>query len=88
MKLPRPRLTILRLIVAVAMASVVLGIFTRRERFRRIEQRHWSRLRGIEPPTGMSQARREWHFEMYLKYREAARRFWMPLGADPPEPMP
>lgn len=42
--------------------------------------------RAFQVSPGMTRARRAWHYEMFLKSDEAARRFWIPHNADPPKP--
>jgi hypothetical protein len=36
--------------------------------------------------TGVDRARADWHAQLEAKYRAAARRPWLPLEPDPPEP--
>src|SRR5436309_7016540 len=40
----------------------------------------------LNPVRGVQGRRDIWHFAMAQKYREAARRPWLPVAPDPPEP--
>ena len=86
-----PRLTIRRLMVAVAVVAAPLacGAWAARRAatFREISAYHaleWSRI----DTTGTQEvdARAEWHRAMEMKYRDAARYPWLPVAPDPPEP--
>jgi hypothetical protein len=99
MKLPRPRLTIRRLMVLVAIAGLILGaaipLLERRRRFARIMNSHWAEVDrwalkvGLFRPETIGRsptAKVGWHAEMASKYRHAARYPWLPVWPDPPEP--
>jgi hypothetical protein len=87
-----PRLTVRRLMIAVAVMGSALGItIERSQRFRWIAARH----RGEVPilprlkPIGMPDERWrlfEWHQLMARKYEYAARHPWLPIAPDPPKP--
>lgn len=95
---PRPRFSVRRLMLAVAIMGIVLGVtIERRDRFRRIAAHHEAeveKLVGRLPPEvvyGHSSddpimRRLEWHEPMRLKYERAARYPWLPVRPDPPEP--
>ena len=88
MKSPRPRITVRRLMIAVAIAGAVLGLVARRERSRRISDHHLAQALRIARSGTSNLVRLEWHSAMFVRYSDAARHPWMPLGADPPEPAP
>jgi hypothetical protein len=46
---------------------------------------HYLDARGV-PLGAQQQARDKWHETMAEKYRQAARRPWLPVPPDPPEP--
>ena len=101
MKLPRARFTVRRLMVVVALAATVMGSVTylkrRSVQFRAIylkqafkaEEWHylWGKLetrrdsRSVNPFT-----KYKFHNFMAEKYDLAARRPWLPVNPDPPEP--
>jgi hypothetical protein len=90
MRVPRIRFTVRRMMVAVAIMAVLLGLFgwmdrraglfRERRDFHRV---HWSAIdEGFEveaPPAA-------YHRAMAEKYRIAAERPWLPVAPDPPEP--
>lgn len=97
MRMPRPRLTIRRLMLVVAIVGVVLGTsITIRRRATEFESRaaahreKWIKIFTMtEGSTGDTPERRRrlGHLaEMDLKYQRAARYPWLPVAADPPEP--
>lgn len=91
-----PRMTTRRWMVAVVVASLLLGALAmvlRSREYSRIASAHgkmeltlmiYSHVPG---PEGLLRHRKErWHRELWWKYRNASRRPWLPLGPDPPEP--
>ena len=95
MKLPRPRFTVRRLMVVVAIVGIGLGVMIeRRNRFRKIAARHhaeFQRLISLEPgahygPADLKMLVHEWHYSMSAKYEDAARYPWLPVRPDRPEP--
>ena len=97
MRLTRPRITVRRLMIAVAVAGVGLGLIARRERFRRVADHHHRKVMdGIDTSCNWYSStaadddaiRLDWHESMMLRYNFAADHPWLPLGVDPPEPSP
>jgi hypothetical protein len=102
MRLPRPRFTLSRLMVAVAIAGVVMaipiGMKRRTEAFQAIAERHSSidygfrRNEGPEPRWTDSEGKRvttdrvNWHRHLASKYRHAALYPLQLVEPDPPEP--
>ncbi len=94
MRLPRPRFTVRRLMVAVAIVELIAGVLLDRgRRFREMVDRHWKLW--LENPACVVdsripdevQARRsEYDRAMGEKYEHAARYPWLPVAPDPPEP--
>jgi hypothetical protein len=98
MRLPRVQFTLRRLMVAVAIVGLTVGIGIegerRRSRFLRIAIDHshqailrlsgntWSPLRMVE----MQKAYAHYHDLMAQKYKRAARYPWLPVAPDPPKP--
>jgi hypothetical protein len=84
----RPRLTIRRLMVAVAIAGVLIAgwveVGRRCVRSLAIADHHsW----GADSAIGfISRGKIAWHGEMQAKYERAARYPWLPVSPDPPEP--
>jgi hypothetical protein len=87
-----PRMTTRRWMVAVALVSLLLALFVREERLRRIASYHCDqaianyeptpRKRGDPPPTSLGfTSRGMWHLEMMNSYNESADRYTLPLGA-------
>jgi hypothetical protein len=88
-----PRITVRRLMVAVAIIGSALGItIERSERFRWIAIHHRAWVPKHVPPIkpfGMEDKDWrliEWHELMARKYAHAARYPWLPVAPDPPEP--
>jgi len=103
MRMPHFRFTVRRLMVAVAIVAVVLGLGLK-------GLHHWQLSSGysqtaatyqtsayeiviIATPDGRvlnppSDRRREWLWEKYKLYRHAAHRPCLPVPPDPPEPKP
>jgi hypothetical protein len=101
MRLPRVRVTIRRVMVAIAVMAVVFGVWVRRKQF--LDRARYyadASLSPIsDPPPPGDDALQEWeseqarqrerveHFErLGLKYERAARYPWLPVAPDPPEP--
>lgn len=88
----RVRLSVRGLIIAVVLAAATLAIFDRQRRFRRIAARHaaWLGREGLAielgPTSPGAGARVDWRLRMANKYAQAARRPWLPVATDPPEP--
>ncbi len=93
MKLPRVRFTVRRMMVAVAVASLALGLsqWMRRRsgRFDEIHRRHVRASFEIAYSSGPwsdKEARMTYHWRMITKYERAARYPFLPVAPDPPEP--
>lgn len=86
--MPRVRLTVRELMIAVAIVGAGLGILAeRRARFLRIAARHEEAARPFPLYTGyFVPLETWWHAELQAKYERAARSPWLPVGADPPCP--
>jgi hypothetical protein len=90
----RPRIRLRTLMIAVAVAALPLGLWAgierRRAAFDRTAAYHVTQVVGLtvggRPLTPSERRRDEWHYALFLKYREAAFRPWIPVGPDPPEP--
>jgi hypothetical protein len=88
MRLPRPRFTVRRLMVVVAiiaMATYTGMVVWRIETYAvraDIHARHNSGHSFKYASTDLI----HWHEQMRLKYENAARNPWLPVGPDPPEP--
>jgi hypothetical protein len=86
-----PRLTVRRLMIAVAiLGSMFAGwslMARRAATYREISAYHaeaWGRIDTTGTPE--ADARVDWHRAMAEKYRDAARYPWLPVATDPPEP--
>jgi hypothetical protein len=91
-----PRLTLRRLMILVALLAVPLAFWgvleRRRSRFEHLSSYHrglagpalWPTYEGAKPIFPTEQGRG--HDRLAVKYAEAARRPWMPVEDDPPEP--
>jgi hypothetical protein len=102
MRLPRPRFTVRRLMVAVAIVGLGLGwIEVRRKQFTSMALDHYRKFRepcdeegfGVSSTPPISEERRvvlrerdAYHQAMCDKYHQAARDPWLPVTHDPPEP--
>jgi hypothetical protein len=94
----RPRLTIRRLMVLVALAAIALGIVGRFQRlsvtFQQKAEAYQKRVVFTYRMTGIGDSqipspnleRNSWTMAMMAKYRWAARYPWFPVAPDPPEP--
>jgi hypothetical protein len=89
MRLPRPRFTVRRLMVAVAIIAVatytglvVWRIVTYSVR----ADAHARHLNSGHSFKYDSTDLIRWHERMRFKYENAARNPWLPVGPDPPEP--
>jgi hypothetical protein len=101
MRLTRPRFTVRRLMVAVAIVGVTLGVVVwckrRHDRFAGLVSLY-ERERGntagiwsgpskvIEARRGLARRRGRYFYMMATKYRFAACYPWLPVEPDPPEP--
>jgi hypothetical protein len=98
MRLPRIRITVRRLMVAVLASALPRWWFVGRPAwFERIsdyhEEQYQASLFDQKPQNGDKTIvfshvpmMGEWHLIMSLRYRQAARHYWMPLGPDPRKP--
>jgi hypothetical protein len=99
MRRPSRQFTIRWLMVAVAIMGLALGLGARRQRLLSVATRHHRlamrgalRLTGRIGPDGSTgpfyrpTALGLWHWEISQKYERAARRPWLPIEPDPPEP--
>jgi hypothetical protein len=101
MKLPRVRVTVRRLMIAVAVVGIVLGplvyLGQRSRRFGQISRVHVRAMsdgaieaaklkRRGDPRAKLAYARADYHQAMWLKYFHAARYPWLPVEPDPPVP--
>ncbi len=96
MRLPRPRFTVRRLMVAVAIMGIVLGVtIERRNRFRKIAAQHQAEFENLVNRSpyvtfgNLGEAinrRLEWHYTMRLKYENAAHHPWLPVSPDSSNP--
>jgi hypothetical protein len=95
MKLPRPRFTVRRLMMAVAIVAISfaiwIGLGRRRVQFHNLANHHLALVGPIttssshpEPTFGSPKAR--YHNELYIKYERAARYPWLPVASDLPVP--
>lgn len=100
--MPRPRFTVRRLMLAVAVAAVVLTTvqwWRRRASYaeRAEYHRRWSESKHSFTPDGMSEeqmrrafaemaAENRFHRDLARKYEHAARYPWLPVAPDPPLP--
>ena len=97
----RPRLTIRRLMVLVALAAVALGIVGWLQRlsvaYQQKAEAYERRIVFIfymasgpfehpQPPPPPGSERNFWTMSMAAKYRWAARHPWLPVAPDPPMP--
>jgi hypothetical protein len=101
MRLPRPRLTIRRLLIAVAFLGLTLGLLAERHhRFDRLAAYHADRKSAYPAPwlprsaspslvnsvgDMISIERHRWHAFLEAKYDRHARYPWLPVAPDPPE---
>jgi hypothetical protein len=96
MRVPRVRFTVRRMMVAVAMLAALLaigaGLQRRQARFERLFSYHRGLagpmiIHSFDPgsPTSKTASGR-WHWDLSMKYADAARRPWLPVAPDPPEP--
>jgi hypothetical protein len=89
MRLPRPRYTVRRLMVAVAIIAVATyaGIVVWRiETYAMRADAHARHLNSGHSFEYDSTDLIQWHERMRLKYENAARNPWLPIAPDPPEP--
>jgi hypothetical protein len=89
MRLPRPRFTVRRLMVAVAITAVAIymGLVAWRiETYAMRADAHARHLNSGHSFKHDSTDLIQWHERMRLKYENAARNSWLPVAPDPPEP--
>jgi hypothetical protein len=93
MRLPRPRFTVRRLMVAVAVVGLMFGfgawLARRSAEFQKKSDSYLGTVRvmysiGRWKPRGFD--RNSWAWGMAQKYHDAARHPWLPVAPDPPEP--
>jgi hypothetical protein len=105
MRIPPVRITIARMMAAVAIIALLLGavaILRHRAHFQRLADFHAQAARQIRPERGgiigpdgaythlaLADPRfANYHQDMAGKYQRAARKPWLPVAPDPPEPKP
>jgi hypothetical protein len=104
MKLTWPRVTVRRMMVAVAVLAVAMGgiALRRRSEFYQASARHHSRMErssviaiveGSGPASRdelarLNRARTAYHADLRQKYERAAGHPWVSMPPDPPEPVP
>ena len=89
MRLPRPRFTVRRLMVAEAITAVAtyMGmVLWRIETYAVRADAHVRHLNSGHSFKYDSTDLIQWHEGMRLKYENAARNPWFPVAPDPPEP--
>lgn len=91
MRLPRPRFTVRRLMVLVALLGALLGVgIEGNRRMTRFSRRaFYHRVNAMGPGVDLGPAferKRAWHEQMERKYDYAAGHPWLPVAADPPPP--
>lgn len=83
-----PRFTVRRLMVLVGLSAVLFGLNDwmrhRSAAFRLKNEKHF--LMWTAYPPNSRTPKSEYHRQMTSKYWEAARRPWLPVAPDPPEP--
>src|SRR5689334_4499202 len=102
MRLPRMRVRSLMVFVAAVgtWAGVGLAGLRRFDRYCRLAHLHEVQFASLasraaacatryghtEPPCEEYFKRAAWHYELYIKYSNAAPQPWLPVPPDPPEP--
>jgi hypothetical protein len=94
MKFPRAQFTVRRMMVAVALASLAIGMIARSRQMREVAARHEAEAHQhsqmMPLPNGglveLFDTRGQWHRAMAEKYGRASRYPFLPDVADPPEP--
>jgi hypothetical protein len=98
MRIPRVRFTVRRMMVAVAIMGVALGLYKRREKLLALADYHekGEKCAGLGTGGGISwinqhgeevtETKSDWHSQLAEKYHRAASRPWLPVEADSPEP--
>jgi hypothetical protein len=83
-----PRITVRRLMVAVAIFGIMAGggveARRRHDRFLAVAERHW--WATLTWPLRLDPREFEWHRAMQAKYERAARYPWLPVAPDTPVP--
>ena len=97
MRPPRPRITVRRLLVLIALVGIGLGgsdwVRRRRAHAEAMAEHHsslfFAAMRPIPPDDPDPFPWKKWadyHLALEFKWRRAARRPWLPFEPDPPEP--
>ena len=97
MTTPRPRLTVRRLMIAVALAGLVMGGLAALNRRRgyalamaahhyRSHKRELRNTRFDESGVGHYSPKARYHATLCIKWGASARRPWLPFEADPRDP--
>ncbi len=89
MRLPRPRYSVRWLMIAVAIIAVATYMGMVAWRFATYAVRADAHARHLNSGRSFkydSSDLIQWHEQMRLKYQNAARNPWLPVGPDPPEP--
>ncbi len=93
MRMPRPRLTLHRLMIVVAVVAVGLGVVERRRRFLRLAEGYdpyrggaFAVFMGSREQIAVKHRHHEWRVAMHKRYLWAADHPWLPLASDPAEP--
>ena len=96
MRLPRVRFTVRRPVVTVfvvaTMLAIAVGLQRRKVRFAWLFSYHIglagpSLILELAPDYAIFEtAKGRWYYELAMKYAEAAKRPWLPVPPDPPEP--
>jgi hypothetical protein len=77
--------------IAATILAVGVGLQRRKARFERLFSYHIG-LAGpalhvsFSPDPMFETAKAQWHYDLAWKYAEAAKRPWIPVQPDPPEP--
>ena len=90
MRLPRPRFTLRRMMILVAVVGILIafGIEGERRRaiFRKSANHHLWNAWGEGARPGTPDKFHRWSVGMFRKYDFAVRYPWLPVEPDPPEP--
>jgi hypothetical protein len=84
----RPRFTVRRLMITVAIVALLVGVFAemrhRQRKFGRIAMIHW--FKALADANSTNERKQNFHTHMWVKYQRAADYPWLPVWPDPPEP--
>jgi len=79
--------------VVATMLAVGVGLKQRKARFERLSSYHIKPAGPLalapdpkDPRLFFETAKGRWHYDLALKYAEAARHPWLPVSPDPPQP--